>query len=59
MEVKQAKSEAKKGNHLFSPSLANEFQGKGEDEKREIVNATLAKLRGLQSMNSVAQVCIY
>lgn len=33
------------GNYLLSSSLANEFKDKSPDEKRELVNLTLEKLR--------------
>jgi hypothetical protein len=46
--VKRAKSEAKKGNHLLSHSLAKEFNAaNGPEEKRELINLTLNKLREL------------
>jgi hypothetical protein len=45
-EVKRAKSEAKKGNHLLSHSLAKEFKVAGSpEEKRELLNSILNKLR--------------
>lgn len=47
-EIKRAKSEAKKSNSLISHSLAAEFKElKTPEEKRELVNATLQKLRGI------------
>jgi hypothetical protein len=46
--VKLAKSEAKKGNHLLSHSLAKEVKAAGSpEEKRELLNSTLNKLRQL------------
>jgi hypothetical protein len=46
--VKLAKSEAKRGNHLLFYSLAKEFKAAGSpEEKRELLNSTLNKLRQL------------
>jgi hypothetical protein len=48
VEVKRAKSEAKKGNYLLSHSLSKEFKvAATPEEKRELINSTLTKLKGV------------
>jgi hypothetical protein len=50
-EAKKAKQDAKKGNYLLSHSLSNEFADKSVEEKRELVNLTLQKLRAAHFSN--------
>jgi hypothetical protein len=55
--MKLAKSEAKKGNHLLSHSLAKVFKAVGSPkEKRELLNSTLNKLRQLKE-EQVSNCC--
>jgi hypothetical protein len=56
--VKHAKSEAKKGNYLMFHSLSKEFKTLASpEEKRELLNATLNKLRQEATNAQVYVVC--
>jgi hypothetical protein len=57
-EVKHAKSKAKKSNYLLSHSLSKEFKSAATlEEKRELINSTLTKLRGVGLKPTNTKVC--